>query len=63
MERTVDSIDENLGNVVIDSKIMVHISGQVYDPGIYEMTNGDRVNDVVNLAGGLTKMPILIESI
>jgi len=54
-ERTVDSIDENLGNVVIDSKIMVHISGQVYDPGIYEMTNGDRVNDVVNLAGGLTK--------
>jgi competence protein ComEA len=35
--------------------IMVHISGQVYFPGIYELVNGDRVVDAVELAGGLTK--------
>ncbi|WP_422486287.1 helix-hairpin-helix domain-containing protein [Gudongella sp. DL1XJH-153] len=35
--------------------IMVHVSGQVYHPGIYELILGDRVVDVVDLAGGLTK--------
>lgn len=35
--------------------IMVHISGQVYSPGIIELFSGDRVIDAVNLAGGLTK--------
>lgn len=35
--------------------IMVHISGQVYYPGIYELVSGDRVKDAVDLAGGLTK--------
>lgn len=35
--------------------IMVHISGQVYNPGIYELIEGDRIVDVVDLAGGLTK--------
>jgi len=35
--------------------IMVHISGQVYQPGIYKLVTGDRVIDAVNLAGGLTK--------
>lgn len=37
------------------SLIMVHISGQVYYPGIYELVNGDRVIDIVERAGGLTK--------
>lgn len=35
--------------------ILVHISGQVYNPGLIELVNGDRVIDAVNLAGGLTK--------
>lgn len=35
--------------------IMIHISGQVYHPGIYELVSGDRVKDAVDLAGGLTK--------
>lgn len=35
--------------------IMVHISGQVINPGIIELVLGDRVIDAVNLAGGLTK--------
>lgn len=35
--------------------IMVHISGQVYNPGIVELEIGDRVIDAVKLAGGLKK--------
>ena len=38
-----------------DEYIMVHISGQVYNPGIVELEFGSRVIDAVNLAGGLKK--------
>lgn len=38
-----------------DPIIMIHISGAVYNSGIYELVTGDRVIDAVNLAGGLTK--------
>lgn len=33
--------------------IMVHISGQVYKPGLVELESGSRVADAVNKAGGL----------
>ena len=35
--------------------IMVHISGQVYNPGLVELKSGSRVKDAVDLAGGLKK--------
>ncbi|MDR7857084.1 helix-hairpin-helix domain-containing protein [Tissierella sp.] len=38
-----------------DKIIMVHISGQVYNPGIIELELGKRVTDAVELAGGLKK--------
>jgi competence protein ComEA len=34
---------------------MVHISGQVYYPGLVELKSGSRVKDAVDLAGGLKK--------
>ena len=37
------------------SEIYVHISGQVYNPGIVKLEFGARVIDAVNLAGGLKK--------
>jgi competence protein ComEA len=36
-------------------RILVQISGEVIRPGIYEMNNSDRINDVVNICGGFTK--------
>ncbi|HHV37951.1 MAG TPA: hypothetical protein GXX70_00460 [Tepidimicrobium sp.] len=38
-----------------EGPIMVHISGQVHNPGLVELELGDRVIDAVNLAGGLKK--------
>ncbi len=35
------------------STIIVEISGSVEQPGVYEMENGSRVNDLIVLAGGL----------
>ncbi len=36
------------------SKIIVDINGAVKNPGIYELEEGMRVNDVIEAAGGLT---------
>ena len=48
LEEREEEIDEN-------QVIMVHISGEVYKPGIVELESGSRVIDAVNLAGGLKK--------
>ena len=37
------------------SEIMVHISGQVYNPGLVILEAGSRLIDAVELAGGLKK--------
>ena len=34
--------------------ISVYICGEVVNPGVYEVSRGAIVNDVVNIAGGLT---------
>jgi competence protein ComEA len=36
-------------------KIKVDISGEVVKPGVYEVTEGQRVEDLIKLAGGLKK--------
>lgn len=41
-----DLLDDN-------HEIMVHISGEVYQPGLVTLSNGDRLIDAVNLSGGL----------
>lgn len=35
--------------------ITVHIEGEVASPGVYELQEGSRVNDLVLMAGGLTR--------
>lgn len=37
------------------SEIYVHIDGEVKNPGVYKMKIGDRVNDAIKAAGGLTE--------
>ena len=51
---------ENIENVVQDEiveeleKIVVHISGQVANPGVISLDEGSRLIDAINLCGGLT---------
>ena len=35
--------------------LVVDISGQVKKPGVYKMNSGDRINDLIEIAGGLTE--------
>ena len=41
--------DENIKNIFVD------IKGEVENPGVYEVSNGSRVIDIINVAGGLNK--------
>lgn len=36
--------------------LKVHICGEVNIPGVYELSEGDRINDLVILAGGTTEL-------
>lgn len=37
------------------SKIKVHVIGEIVSPGLYELDEGDRINDLISLAGGKTQ--------
>src|SRR5574344_2934517 len=51
-------VNENNEDVKIDNQentIKVDIKGEVKNPGVYEISDQKIVNDVINMAGGLTK--------
>ena len=50
-----DGIEQVYDMDIENNMIMVHISGEVYKPGIVEIESGKRLIDVVELAGGLKK--------
>lgn len=50
--------EDDEGNDVDSESIqafVVDIKGAITSPGVYEMKEGDRVTDIINLAGGFTK--------
>ena len=48
-EQTKEEKKEEVATVIID------IKGNVNNPGVYEVEEGKRVNDVITMAGGLTE--------
>ena len=54
---TIEISEENetkeQGKVDITKKIMVYITGEVKNPGIYELEENSRIKDVIEKAGGL----------
>lgn len=40
---------------VVNYNYYVEIKGEVVNPGVYEVSSNDRINDVIKKAGGLTK--------
>lgn len=54
-ENKQQSEDGSLENNKQNSEIYVHIDGEVKNPGVYKMKIGDRVNDAIQAAGGLTE--------
>lgn len=54
---TIETSEKNetkeQGKVNITKKIMVYITGEVKNPGIYELEENSRIKDVIEEAGGL----------
>lgn len=48
-------VKENITNEQETIKYMIDIKGAIKNPGVYTVDNTNTVNDVINLAGGLTK--------
>jgi competence protein ComEA len=40
---------------IVQSQIFVHVAGEVKKPGLYGLEVGSRVEDAIELAGGMTK--------
>ncbi len=55
-EIILNSNAEEVGEEVIEEEFCyVDIKGEVVKPGVYECVNNDKVIDIINKAGGLTK--------
>lgn len=54
-ENKQQSEDGSSENNKQNSEIYVHIDGEVKNPGVYKIKIGDRVNDAIQAAGGLTE--------
>ena len=57
MEEFQNEIQNVEKNEIIEEvkKIVVHISGQVVNPGVFSLEDGSRLIDAINRAGGTTK--------
>lgn len=51
---TVDDSSEDEKNSEEANKVIVDVKGEVHYPGVYEVAKDVRVNDVIEVAGGLT---------
>jgi competence protein ComEA len=49
------TVTENMETNKKQTKLYVHICGAVMKPGVYKVNNGDRLIDLIDLAGGLSK--------
>ena len=52
---TSTEVLEKSNKSMLEQKIYVTISGEVENPGMYEMTTESRINDVIQKAGGFTE--------
>lgn len=55
VELSTESYNEEINQVSSESNIFVYITGQVHRPGVYQVSEGTRLYQVVELAGGMTK--------
>ena len=57
LDSTIENIENIVQNEVIEEipKIVVHVSGEVVNPGVISLDEGARLIDAINKAGGLTQ--------
>lgn len=53
----VENVSQDLENeedIEDNKKIIVHIAGEVKNPGVFEVEEGARISNIIELAGGIT---------
>ena len=55
IEETQEEVNEENTKEIINNNIVVYITGCINKPGVYEMKEENRISDLVEKAGGLTK--------
>ena len=56
LEPEIIEVEEEVGELIEEKpKIYVDIAGEILNPGVYVLEEGSRVNDLIILAGGVTK--------
>ena len=53
-DKTNEQVEEVTKEIAITEEYYVDIKGAVANPGVYKLSSDSRVNDVVNLAGGIS---------
>lgn len=41
--------------LIENAKIYIHVTGEIINPGVYMLNEGDRIKDAIEKAGGITK--------
>ena len=54
-ENTTNNNNNENMNLQDSTKIKVHITGEINNPGLYELDENSRINDLILLAGGKTE--------
>ena len=56
LENNVENVENIVQNEIVEekAKIVVHISGEVANPGVISLDEGSRLIDAINSSGGLT---------
>jgi competence protein ComEA len=49
-----DAIVQQGENFTVSGEVFIRVVGEVIEPGLYELSNGSRVRDVIDAAGGFT---------
>jgi competence protein ComEA len=49
-----DAIVQQSENFTVSGEVFIHVVGEVIEPGLYELSYGSRVRDVIDAAGGFT---------
>ncbi|MBU1130306.1 helix-hairpin-helix domain-containing protein [Patescibacteria group bacterium] len=55
LQEVKGSIKQDLGDIERESKVVIDIGGEVMKAGVYELTSGSRVIDILVKAGGLSE--------
>ncbi len=50
----VEVLGESINENIKQEELTVEISGEVLKPGVYKLTSGTRINELIMLSGGLT---------